>query len=469
MLEVEIAILGAGTAGMSAFNAARKHTSSVIMLEGGQFGTTCARVGCMPSKLLIAAANKAQALQDAPHFGVHLNAGYTVNGKEVMHRVRSERDRFVNFVLQDLEAIPSNQLIAEMAHFVSPNQLVTASGKQIKARNIIIATGSRPAIPVNLTAAQDRLIINDDVFNWDNLPESIAVFGAGVIGLELSQALSRLGVRTRLFSRSNKLGPLTSPELQQLAVEYFATELNLSLGATLEQVKPIQNGVELSFTEVDGQLHTETFSYVLAATGRIPNLAKLNLAAAKLKLNAKGQPEFNPETGQCVQDDGQPASIFIAGDVANFRPLLHEANDEGYIAGLNAANWPNLKINPRRTPLSVVFTEPQMAIAGETLKQLHTRLGTNQVAIGRSDFSRQGRARVMLVNQGAMEVYACKTTGKLLGAELFGPEAEHLIHLLAWVIQQQLTVVEILALPFYHPVVEEGMRTALRSVARLIK
>ena len=469
MLNVDIAILGAGTAGMSAFNAARKVTNSIVMLEGGAYGTTCARVGCMPSKLLIAAAESAHQMQLAPAFGIQLNDGYKVDGKAVMQRVKAERDRFVGFVLDDINQLPAQQRIDEFARFIDANTLETSSGKKIRARNIIIATGSRPAVPAMFEAAGDRLIINDDVFDWDDLPESVAVFGPGVIGLEISQALSRLGVRLRLFGRGDGVGPLQDPAMKALALETFNKEFPLMAGNKVNSISRTDAGVEITFVNNEGAEVTETFDYLLAATGRKANLDKINIEAAGLKLTERQQPEFNSETTQCINTDGSPSHIFIAGDVAGFRPLLHEANDEGFIAGSNAARWPDFQPKVRRTSLAVVFSEPQIALAGESLAQIQQRLGEEGVVVGSMDFSKQGRARVMQQNQGMMKVYACKKTGQLLGTEIFGPRAEHLVHLLAWSIQQKLTLKEILAQPFYHPVLEEGVRTALRSAASQLK
>lgn len=154
--------------------------------------------------------------------------------------------------------------------------------------------------------------------------------------------------------------------------------------------------------------------------------------------------------------------VFIAGDVTGDRPLLHEASDAGRIAGDNAARWPEVHHRPRRTPLAVVFSDPQIALAGAS----HRELTTDGVPfdVGRVSFADQGRSRVMGVNQGALHIYAARGTGRLLGAEMIGPAAEHLGHLLAWSVQRGDTVQQMLDCPFYHPVIEEGLRTALRQL-----
>jgi dihydrolipoamide dehydrogenase len=165
-------------------------------------------------------------------------------------------------------------------------------------------------------------------------------------------------------------------------------------------------------------------------------------------------PVFDRETMQCGN-----APIFIAGDVNSDVPLLHEAADEGRIAGDNAARFPDVRADMRRAPLSIVFTDPQIAVVGGGFR------AARDVAFvtGAVSFDDQGRARVMQRNRGRLHVYAQIGTGLLLGAEMVGPEAEHLAHLLAWALQLDLTIEEMLKLPFYHPVVEEGLRTALRD------
>ncbi|MGZ5079543.1 MAG: dihydrolipoyl dehydrogenase, partial [Usitatibacter sp.] len=153
-------------------------------------------------------------------------------------------------------------------------------------------------------------------------------------------------------------------------------------------------------------------------------------------------------------------------DASNYMPLLHEAADEGRIAGGNAARFPNVQAAARRAPLGIVFTDPQIAIVGGSFASLKSRC----LAAGEVSFEDQGRARVMLRNQGHLRVYGDPETGRFLGAEMVGPDAEHIGHLLAWALQAGMTVAQMLQMPFYHPVVEEGLRTALRDLdARIVQ
>lgn len=225
--EVDVAIIGAGTAGMVAYQRVRKVTDSVVLIEGEQYGTTCARVGCMPSKLLIAAAERAHDVATADQFGV-LAGDVRVDGRRVMERVRVERDRFVAPVVRSMESLPAEHRLMGHTRFVDSHRLAVGDHTEVRAGRIIIATGSRANIPGILKEAKDRLIVNDDVFDWQDLPGSVAVFGPGVIGLELGQALSRLGVRVRLFGVSGGIGGLRDEKIRDYALNTFREEFALS-------------------------------------------------------------------------------------------------------------------------------------------------------------------------------------------------------------------------------------------------
>lgn len=455
---VDVAVVGAGTAGLAAWRAASEHTPRVMLIESGHHGTTCARVGCMPSKLLIAAAEAAHHARHASPFGVM--ASVSVDGRAVMNRVRSERDRFVGFVLDSVQRIDPSQKLHGHAKFTAPGVL-DIDGRTLRARSVVIATGSSPFVPKTFANLGDRLVINDDVFSWHTLPASVVVFGTGVIGLELGQALARLGVRVRLFGRGGTVGPLTDPGVREALLTSLRSEVPIDPDATVHSIKRVGDKVEVTF-EQDGRAVTESFEYLLAATGRRPNLSGLDLHLSGVTLDEKNRPKHSRDT---LLAEGAP--VFFAGDVTDDVPLLHEAADEGRIAGDNAGRYPDIEKGFRRSLLAVVFTEPQVAIVGEGFSSLSKRTDFHQnVVVGEIDFSDQGRSRVILQNRGLGRVYADRVSGRFLGAELVGPRAEHLGHLLAWAHQQGLTVPTMLSMPFYHPVIEEGLRTALRDAAK---
>ncbi len=452
---VDVAVIGAGTAGLTAFRAAAALTPRVVLVEGGVHGTTCARVGCMPSKLLIAAAEAAFDARHAEGFGVHTTVD--VDGRAVMERVRRERDRFVGFVLAGVESIPAERRLTGRARFLEPG-LLDVEGTVVRARAVVLATGSSPVVPPMFSVARELLLINDDVFAWEDLPDSIAVVGAGVIGLEIGQALHRLGVRVRVFGRGGSLGPLTDPVVRSAAARAFEAELAIDFDAKGLGARREGERVVVSWKDKGGEAREEAFAYVLAAAGRKPNLAGLDIERAGIELDARGLVGVDRNTARVGG-----TNVFLAGDATADVPLLHEAVDEGTIAGENAARFPHVQQGLRRSRLAIVFTDPQIAVAGETFASVSAR--TSDAVIGEVSFEDQGRSRVMRKNKGAARVYADRASGRFLGAEMAGPRAEHIGHLLAWTHQQGLTIDQMLAMPFYHPVIEEGIRTALRDAS----
>ncbi|MHB8353543.1 MAG: dihydrolipoyl dehydrogenase [Burkholderiales bacterium] len=451
---VENVVIGAGTAGLAAYRAIVATGKSALLIERGPYGTTCARVGCMPSKLLIAAAEAAHGVARWKTFGIHLKGQVQVDGRAVMQRVKRERDRFVGFVLDGVASIPDEHKIVGQARFVDQHTVEVDGEVRIHFERAVIATGSSPVIPPMLQGLGELIIINDDVFDWDDLPQSVAVFGPGVIGLELGQALHRLGVRVHLFGRSGAVGPLTDPALMEYALQTFGKELTLDTEAHLISAHRHNDAVCLEWQDGRGVLQHTEVDVVIAATGRTPNVRGLGLERLLLTMQSNGVPEFNRETMQCGN-----SPIFIAGDANHDVPLLHEAADEGKIAGENAATYPRVAAGLRRAPLGIVFTDPQIATVGSRWMDLDK----SHIVVGKVSFEDQGRSRVMLRNQGLLHVYAQRSSGKFLGAEMIGPGAEHLAHLLAWALQLNTTVEDMLKLPFYHPTVEEGLRTALRE------
>lgn len=463
-IQVDIVVIGGGTAGMGAFRNARLHSDNVYLIENNVFGTTCARVGCMPSKLLIAAAEARHHALHTDPFGVHLDKdSIVVNGEEVMRRVKSERDRFVGFVVTDVEEWPADKRIMGSAKFIDEHTVQIDDHIQIAAKSFVIATGSRPVILPQWQSLGDRLIINDDVFSWDTLPKRVAVFGPGVIGLELGQALHRLGVKVEIFGLGGIIGGISDPVVSDEAKAVFGEELKLHLDAKTEVKLDADGNVEVHW-EQDGEKGVFVAEYMLAAVGRRPNVDNIGLENINIDKDARGVPVADPLTMQT-----SIPHIFIAGDASNQLPLLHEAADQGKIAGDNAGRYPNIGSGLRRSTIGVVFTSPQIGFVGLKYAQVAAQYQADEFVIGEVSFKNQGRSRVMLVNKGHMRLYAEKATGRFIGAEIVGPAAEHLAHLLAWAHQMKMTVPQMLDMPFYHPVIEEGLRTALRDADAKLK
>lgn len=445
---VDVAIVGAGTAGLAALREVRKRTDSFVLINAGAYGTTCARVGCMPSKALIAAANAFHARTRLDEFGIRGGEALVADIPAVLHRVRVLRDHFVSGVLKATEDLGSRNIAAH-ARLDGPNRLI-AGEHVIEAKRIVLAPGSSPIVPEQWRAFGDRINTSDTLFEQKDLPRRIGVVGLGAIGVEIAQALARLGIEVHGFDGFDRIAGVSDEKIAQLAHDLLAQEFAIHLGAQVELAEA-NGGIEMRW---DGG--NVVVDKVIASVGRRPNLKGLGLDTLGVSLDEKGMPEVDPHTMR-IGD----TTVFLAGDANGQRPLLHEGADEGHIAGLNATSENPIRLS-RRTPLSVVFSDPQIASVG----QKGGELDPGTILTGEVSFAAQGRARTMQENHGLLRLYAAREDGRLLGAEMVAPAAEHMGHLLALAIGQKLTVHDLLRMPFYHPTLEEGLRTALRTVAR---
>ena len=445
-LTCDVAVIGAGTAGIAAERAARKAGARTLLIDPWFRGTLCANTGCMPSKLLIAAAHAAHAVRHAPVFGVN-PGNLAIDGPAVMARVREERDRFVAFTKETFDDLPEGIAVTGRARFEGPGQLVLEDGRRITSRAIVIATGSEVMIPPPFRNLGPKVLTTETLFEIPDLPERLAVIGGGPIGLEMAQAMGRLGVKVTLFDTSTTLAKARCAAVHEALKEAVSRDLTLRLGCETS-AEVVDGGIRIDWTGDDPG--RAVFSHVLVATGRPPNLKGLDLARSGLTLDDHGTPAFDRRTMQCGE-----SAVFIAGDADADVPLLHEASTEGAIAGRNAAAFPNVAPSERNTAFTLTFTDPPVASVGAAPED-----GT---ICGRSDYGNQGRARTEARAEGVMSIYA-DADGRLTGADLCCPGAEHLSHLLAWAIESGATAPQILSMPFYHPTLEEGMKAALREI-----
>lgn len=445
--EVDVVILGAGSAGLFALSQVKRETDNYVLINGGELGTTCARVGCMPSKVLIQVAEDFHRKSIFEREGIDGAEELSIDVPASMEHVQDLRDVFVDKTLGVTDDMDEAHLVDGYAKFVS-NDTVEVNGELIKAKSIIIATGSTPIVPAPWQEFADDVITTDEFFELEDLPASMAVIGLGSIGLEIGQSLHRMGVKVAAVDQLTSIAKLDDTAVNDIAIATIGREFPLWLGdpARLEKV---EKGVQVSAG--DNQVVVDK---VLASLGRRPNLDSLNLEATDIKLDENGIPVFDRLT---MQLEGLP--IFIAGDVNLDRPLLHEAGHEGRVAGYNAVHADIVRFK-RKVALGITFCDPNIATVGAQLPELNE----SDIAIGEIQFAPVGRALIIGKNRGLLRLYVQKSDGLLLGASMCCVKAENLAHLIAWSIQNGMTVFDMLKMPFYHPVIEEALQGALYSV-----
>lgn len=449
--EVDVAILGAGSAGLYALSQVKRETDNYVLINGGELGTSCARVGCMPSKVFIQVAEDFHRKSLFEREGIDGSEQLSMDIPAAMEHVQDLRDVFVDRTLGVTDAMDETHLIDGYAKFVS-NDTIEVNGEQIKAKSVIIATGSAPVVPAAWQDFADDVYTTDEFFELEDLPASMVIIGLGSIGLEIGQALHRLGVRVFGVDQLTNVARLEDEEINQTAVSVIGKEFPLWLGqsAALEKV---DDGIQ-----VTAGSNQQVVDKVLASLGRKPSLANLNLEATDIILDENGIPVYDPLTMQVGE-----LPIYIAGDANADRPILHEAGHEGRVAGYNAIRHAlNRQIEKfkRKVPLAITFCDPNIATVGAQLSELNQ----DEIAIGEIQFAPVGRALILGKNRGLLRLYVKKSDGLLLGASMCCVKAENLAHLICWSIQCGMTVFDMLKMPFYHPVIEEALQAALYNV-----
>ena len=449
---IDVVIIGAGTAGLYALSQVIQKRKSYLIVQNGELGTTCARVGCMPSKVMIQAAEDFHRRKVFEREGIDGGEGLSLDKEEVMEFVRELRDSFVERVHGNNDKRLKDHIIHGQAEFIKPGQLRVGEDI-VNFSSVVIASGSTPIIPQAWQAFSDHIITTDTIFELDELPDSIAVIGLGVIGLEIGQALARLDVDVTGIDMAEQIGGIEDPEILQSVIETLAREFPLWLG---EAAGVTEEGGKLRVTAGDEAVLVDK---ILVSMGRSPNVSGMKLEKLGIELDQQGVPIHNPNTMQCGD---QP--VFLAGDVSGNRPIMHEAGDEGRIAGINAAS-DSIQAYKRKTPLAITFTDPNICTAGTIWSELDQKT----TVVGQVNMAPVGRALIMTKNRGLIRIYGDKQSGRILGASIFAIKGEHLAHLMAWCIQQDLTVFDLLKMPFYHPVIEEALQAALRDLASKVE
>ncbi len=449
---VDVVVIGAGTAGLAAVSQVRQANKSFILINGGELGTTCARVGCMPSKALIQVGHDLHRRQLFDREGIEGGEGLSANLPDILEHVRDLRDILVDRVLGNSTDQMEEEFLDGYARFVEPGRLQVGDDV-IQAENIIIACGTRPVVPSAWVDFGDRILTSDTLFEQEDLPEAVAVVGLGIIGLELGQALAQLGIAVTGIDQAETIAGLSDPSARQSAIEVMSRAFPLWLGHTAE----LQD--EGGRIRVSAGEQSVVVDKVLAAMGRQPNLDWLALEHAGIALDDRGTPSFDPATMRCGD-----SRVFIAGDISGSDQVLHEAAAEGRIAGYNAARDESVAF-ARKTPLAITFSSPNICTVGAPYDVLDPKaIETGEMRLGPV-----GRALLMGTNRGIVRLYADKRSSVLLGATVIAERGEHLAHLLAWCIGEKMTVLQLLRKPFYHPTMEEAIQGALKDLLQKLE
>lgn len=454
----DLAVIGAGSAGFSAAITAAEQGANVALIGHGTIGGTCVNVGCVPSKALIRATESLHHAGVASRFAGIRAEGLVTDWAALIR----QKDELVGGLRQAKYAdlLPEYNSIAYIqgqARLAAGG--VAVNGTLIKAPKVIIATGTRPAVPPISGIETINYLTSTTALELKVLPKSLLVVGGGFVGAELAQIFARAGVKVTIVCRSRLL-PAAEPEIGEALAGYFRQEgITVTCGVAYEFCKKTDKGVELCVLQ-DGRQVVLAAEHILIATGRSPNVEALGLAEAGIRQD-KG--------GSIIVDDRlrtSVAGVYAAGDVTGRDQFVYMAAYGAKLAAKNALNSNSLVYDNSAMP-EVVFTDPQVASVG--LTEALAKASGRHVVTSIISLDNVPRALAARDTRGLIKLVADAKTRKLLGAHILAPEGADSIQTAAMAIKFGMTVEDLGATIFPYLTTVEGLKLAAQTFNKDVK
>ncbi|MDH2909677.1 MAG: FAD-dependent oxidoreductase [Candidatus Eremiobacteraeota bacterium] len=438
----DLVVIGAGSGGYAAARTARDLGASVGIVDRGPLGGLCILRGCMPSKALLASSDRVQAIRTAVALGITTGEP-RVDMPYIAARKRALVGEFAADRIDGIERFPLHR---GQAHFLSEREL--AVGDEIlEADSFVIATGSNVAPHPLPGLVETGFLDSDALLDLERIPESAIVLGGGYVGCELGQFLSRMGAHTQIVIRGEHLLSGADTDIGETLTEAFRNEgIAVHVRSRMQSVRK-ERGRKIVRLERDGiglDVDAEEIFYCL---GRVPNIAGLGLDRAGVSAHSV--------TGIEIDASMRTTNprIFAVGDVTGEFLLVHIAIYQGEIAARNALSGGDERADYRLQRSHTIFTEPQIAVAGASEKELQ-RAGRPYVS-GSYAFAEHGKAMCLGKTDGFVKMLADPSDGRILGAACIGPEASELIHEIIVAMHFNATAEQFAKIPHLHPTLAE--------------
>ena len=446
MREYDIIAIGGGSGGIATMNRAGEHGAKAAVIEEKKLGGTCVNVGCVPKKIMWYGAQIAESFH---HYGP--DYGFTSSDVQFdFAKLRQNREAYIDRARSSYDGSFKRNgvdLIEGRAHFVD-SHTVSVNGELIRAKHIVIATGARPSIPTIPGAELGGS--SDDVFAWEQLPESVAILGAGYIAVELAGVLHALGVKTYLFVRRDRpLRTFDSYIVEGLVNEMEKTGLPLHTHKVPVKLEETEQGITIHFE--DGSSHTA--SQVIWATGRRPNVDGLELEKAGVTLNERGFIQVDEYQNTVV--DG----IYALGDVTGEKELTPVAIKAGRTLSERLFNGKTCAKMDYTTIPTVVFSHPAIGTVGLTEDQAIKEYGQDHIKVYKSSFASMYSAVTNHRQESRFKLITAGADEKVVGLHGLGYGVDEMIQGFAVAIKMGATKADFDATVAIHPTASEEFVT----------
>lgn len=450
----DVAVIGSGPGGyVAAIRCAQLGMKTALIEKYNTLGGTCLNVGCIPSKSLL---DSSHHYEDATkHFGEHgieVQGEIKVNFKQMIDRKAAVVDQTTKGIdyLMDKNKI---EVFHGLGSFVDATHIQIEGEKKqtLEAKNIIIATGSKPGTLPFIELDKERVITSTEALKLKEIPKHLVVIGGGVIGLELGQVYRRLGAEVSVIEYADRITPVMDAALSRELMKVMkkqGVKFYLSHGVN----KVSRKGKEVMVTATDKKGANVDFKgdYCLVSVGRRPHTEGLNAQAAGVQLNERGQVEVNEHLQTTAPN------IYAIGDVVRGAMLAHKAEEEGVlVAEWIAGQKPHIDYN--LIP-NVIYTWPEVAAVGKTEEQLKEA----QISYKTGQFPMRalGRARASMDTDGFVKILADAATDEVLGVHMIGARAADLIAEAVTAMEFRASAEDIARMSHSHPTYAEAVKEA---------
>ncbi len=451
----DLIVIGGGPGGyVASIRAAQLGMKVACVEKRGSLGGTCLNVGCIPSKALLNASHKFEdANNHFKDFGIETK-GVSLNLSQMM----KAKDKIVSDLTQGIEFLfKKNKVTYIKGHgTIKSVGVVDVDGTQYKCDKILIATGSEVTPLPGVEIDEEKIVSSTGALALNDVPKELVVIGGGVIGLEMGSVWQRLGSNVTVIEFLDKITPTMDGEISKEFQKILKKQgIKFKLGSKVTAAKKTKNGVELTVEPAKGgDAETMNADIVLLAIGRRAYTQGLGLEEVGVKMNERGVIEINHNFETNVK------GIYAIGDVVPGPMLAHKAEDEGMVAvEMMAGQQPH--INYDAIP-SIVYTHPEVASVGKTEEEL--KAASIAYNVGKFPFLANSRARANMDTDGFVKILADKTTDRVLGAHIIGPEAGNLIQEVVTVIEFGGSAEDIARICHGHPTLTEAVKEAALAV-----